>query len=105
MSNPPYVSEEEWPTLDVEVRREPRQALVAGVGSDGTPGLADVETVLTGAARWLAPGGCVVVELAPHQATAAAVLAGRAGLEDVRVVRDLSGRDRAVTAHQATASE
>lgn len=105
VSNPPYVSEEEWPTLDVEVRREPRQALVAGIGSDGTPGLADVETVLTGAPGWLAPGGWVVVELAPHQAPAAVVLAGRGGLEDVRVVRDLAGKDRAVTAHSAPASE
>ncbi|HUA93936.1 MAG TPA: peptide chain release factor N(5)-glutamine methyltransferase [Acidimicrobiales bacterium] len=104
VSNPPYVSEREWPTLDEEVRREPRQALVAGDGSDGTPGLADVEAVLSGAARWLVPGGAVVVELAPHQALAGAALARRAGLVGVGLARDLAGRERAVTARSAQAS-
>jgi release factor glutamine methyltransferase len=104
VSNPPYVSDKEWPTLDEEVRREPRQALVAGDGSDGTPGLSDVEAVLSGAEGWLVPGGAVVVELAPHQAQAAAALARRAGLVDVELTRDLAGRDRAVTARSAPAS-
>ncbi len=47
VSNPPYVSEAEWGGLDDVVRAEPREALVAGPASDGTPGLADVEAVLT----------------------------------------------------------
>ncbi len=101
VSNPPYVSGQEWPTLPEEVRREPRRALVAGDGSDGTPGLAGVEAVLTGAPGWLARGGSVVVELAPHQAPAAVALARRLGLAEVDVARDLAGRDRAVTARRA----
>jgi release factor glutamine methyltransferase len=105
VSNPPYVSDEEWPGLDQEVRREPRQALVAGDGSDGTPGLADVEAVLAGAPEWLVPGGWVVVELAPLQARAASALAARFGLGNVAVAQDLAGRDRAVTARSAPASE
>jgi release factor glutamine methyltransferase len=105
VSNPPYVSDKEWPTLDEEVRREPRQALVARDGSDGTPGLAGVEAVLSGAAAWLVPGGAVVVELAPHQAEAGAALARGAGLAGVGLARDLAGRDRAVTARSAPASE
>lgn len=96
VANPPYVAEAEWPDLDPEVRREPHQALVAGDGSDGTPGLADVEAVLRGAADWLARPGAVVVELAPHQARPGAVLAEAAGFTDVRIERDLAGRDRAV---------
>ena len=43
VSNPPYVAAAEWPDLAGEVRREPVAALVAGDGTDGTPGLADVE--------------------------------------------------------------
>lgn len=97
VSNPPYVSEGEWSALDEEVRREPRRALVSGPGGEGTPGLAGVEAVLTGAPRWLAPGGAVVVELAPHQAQAAVAVAVRAGLVGVGLVQDLAGRDRAVT--------
>lgn len=97
VSNPPYVSEAEWPGLDPEVRREPYGALVAGPGSDSTPGLAAAEVVLRGAPGWLVPGGAVVVEVAPHQATAAMAMARGAGLTEVGLVRDLAGRDRAVS--------
>jgi release factor glutamine methyltransferase len=98
VSNPPYVSETEWDGLPDEVRAEPRQALVAGTGSDGTPGLADVEAVLTEAAEWLARPGCAVVELAPHQAEPATRLARALGYDAVRVEPDLAGRPRALVA-------
>ncbi len=96
VSNPPYVAEGEWPDLETQVRREPRQALVAADGSDGTPGLADVEAVLRGAVAWLGRPGAVVVELAPHQAAVAAALARAVGFTEVRIEPDLAGRDRAV---------
>jgi release factor glutamine methyltransferase len=98
VSNPPYVSEAEWAALATEVRAEPRLALVAGAAGDGTPGLADVEAVLAEARAWLARPGAVVVELAPHQASAATALARELGYDDVRVDPDLSGRDRALVA-------
>jgi len=101
VSNPPYVSEEEWSVLAPEVRAEPRRALVAGPASDGTPGLGDVETVLEQAARWLGRPGTAVIELAPHQAAAAADLARRRGYDDVRVEPDLAGRPRALVARTA----
>lgn len=94
VSNPPYVAVHEWADLDPEVQAEPRSALVAGDGVNGTPGLADVEQVLTGAALWLARPGAVVIEIAPHQAPAADALAHRLGFSDVRVTADLAGRDR-----------
>jgi release factor glutamine methyltransferase len=100
ISNPPYVSAAEWEELDPQVRQEPLGALVAGSSSDGTAGLADVEAVLRGAPEWLVPGGVVVVELAPHQAAAAANLAERADFTEVRVVADLAGRDRTVVARR-----
>lgn len=101
VANPPYVAEDELPGLDPVVREwEPRAALVAGTGRTGIGGLADVEAVVTGAARWLAPGGALVVELAPHQAEAAAGVARRAGLTGVRTERDLAGRLRMVVAHR-----
>ncbi len=99
VSNPPYVSEDEWAALAPEVRREPRSALVAGPGSDGTPGLAEVEAVLTQSLGWLRPGGTVVVELAPGQADAAVDLARRAGFAVAGVERDLAGRHRALLAN------
>ena len=98
MSNPPYVTEEEWAGLDPEVRAEPRQALVAGPGSEGAPGLADVEAVVEEARRWLGRPGVVVVELAPAQAEAARGRARQLGYDEVRVEPDLAGRPRALVA-------
>lgn len=96
VSNPPYVSAGEWPGLDEAVRREPRRALVAADGTDGTPGFAAVEAVLRGAPRWLGERGVVVVEHAEHQAAPARRLARRLGFVDVRTAPDLAGRERAV---------
>jgi release factor glutamine methyltransferase len=100
VSNPPYVSEDEWCMLEPQVRREPYGALVAGSGTDGTPGFGAVEAVLAGARAWLAPGGAVVAEMAPHHAGPATELAARVGYRDVRVERDLAGRERAVVARR-----
>ena len=94
VSNPPYVSDDEWAGLAPDVRAEPRRALVAGPGSDGTPGLADVEAVLGESRAFLARPGAVVVELAPQQAGAAVGLARRLGYDEVRVEPDLAGRAR-----------
>jgi release factor glutamine methyltransferase len=100
VANPPYVSEREWGTLDEEVKAEPRQALVAGPASDGTPGLADVEAVLGEARAWLGRPGAVVVELAPHQAEAARQRAAQLGYEEVEVRPDLARRARALVARR-----
>ncbi len=101
VSNPPYVSEEEWSTLDPEVRcHEPRHSLVAGDDSSGRPGMAALVEVLAGATRWLARPGAIVVELAPAQAEAARSVALGAGLDEAEVRRDLSGRERFVVARK-----
>lgn len=94
VSNPPYVAaEEDLPAVVADW--EPMSALIAG-----PDGLEAVAAVLTGAARWLAPGGAVVVELAPHQAERAVATAAEAGLIGVSVRPDLAGRDRAVIARR-----
>ncbi len=94
VANPPYVAEAEWPGLPLEVRYEPRRALVAGPGSDGTPGLGDVEAVLRHAAHWLSRPGAVVIELAPHQADAGVAVARSLGYTHVGVEPDLAGLPR-----------
>ncbi len=101
VSNPPYVSEREWPGLDPEVRcHEPRHALVAGDDPSGRPGMAALVEVLAGAPRWLARPGAIVVELAPAQAEAARATALEAGLDEAEVRRDLSGQERFVVARK-----
>ena len=100
VSNPPYVTEEEWAGLTPEVRAEPRQALVAGPGREGDPGLADVERVLEESLPWLHRHGVVVVELAPHQAPAAERRALQLGYDQVRIESDLAQRPRALVARR-----
>jgi methylase of polypeptide subunit release factors len=62
--------------------------------------MSDIEAVLSGATRWLGPSGAVVVEMAPHQAGAAADAARRAGFAQVSVQRDLAGRLRMLVARR-----
>ena len=99
VSNPPYVSQEEYVDLEPVVREwEPLQALVAPRGRSGVAGMADIEDVIAGAVRWLRPGGALVVELAPSQAYAAIDAARRAGFTRVGTALDLAGRMRMLVA-------
>ncbi len=101
VSNPPYVSAEEFADLDPSVRVwEPVEALVAPRGGSGVAGMADVEAVVAGAARWLRPSGSLVVELAPSQAYGAIDAARRAGFARVGTARDLAGRLRMLVAER-----
>jgi release factor glutamine methyltransferase len=94
VSNPPYVSEAEYATLPAVVRdHEPHAALVPG--PRGTEAL---EELLDGAPRWLAPGGTVVLEMAPHQAAEFTDRARKIGYRQVEVRTDLAGRDRVLVA-------
>ena len=92
VSNPPYVGDDE--VLPDEVADwEPVCALRAG-----PTGLEQIEIVVGGAPTWLSRPGALVVELAPHQAIAAADLARVAGFDEVEVRPDLAGHDRALVA-------
>jgi release factor glutamine methyltransferase len=88
VSNPPYIGAEE--DLPPEVAEwEPGEALVAG-----PTGLEAIAEVVRGASGWLARPGALVVEVAPHQASAAAGWAREGGMTEVEVRRDLGGRTR-----------
>lgn len=88
VSNPPYVTEAEWATLQPEVRDwEPR---LATVGEDHT------DEIVEHARDALRPGGHLVLEVAEMRAQEAAELLERCGYEDVDVTSDLAGRDRIV---------
>lgn len=98
VSNPPYVSATEWEELDPVVRdHEPRGALVSG-----PTGLEDLATLVDEAPRWLVPGGVLVLELAPGQATAVLAAARHRGYAYAAVEADLAGRERALVARTGT---
>ena len=99
VANPPYVAPVEWELLDPVVRdHEPYGALVAGPGSDGTPGFAAVEAILFGAPAWLGRPAAAVLEIAPSQQAAAVRAAERCHSADARVLADPAGRPRALVA-------
>ncbi|HVW32746.1 MAG TPA: HemK/PrmC family methyltransferase, partial [Acidimicrobiia bacterium] len=96
VSNPPYVTDAEYAALPPEVRdHEPPTALVAG-----PTGRECLEHLVAGGTEWLAPGGALVLELAPDQAAPLRAAAEAAGYEAVRVEPDLAGRDRALVARR-----
>lgn len=92
VSNPPYVAEDD-DLPDVVRDWEPAAALVSG-----PTGLEAVEQVVRDAPSWLADGGAVVVEIAPHQAAEAVAIARAAGFGSADVRPDLAGRPRALVA-------
>jgi release factor glutamine methyltransferase len=95
VSNPPYIPLQAWESVAPEVRdHDPAAALWSG-----GDGLEMVRVVARRAAELLRPGGLVAVEHAEVQAQRAPAVFRSAG--DWRAVadhRDLTGRDRFVTA-------
>lgn len=87
VSNPPYVTREEYADLPLEVRADPVDALVGGP--------AVYRRLVSGATEWLSPGGWLVAEIGAEQGSDIAVLFSEA-LSDVTVLPDLAGRDRIV---------
>jgi release factor glutamine methyltransferase len=88
VSNPPYVLPDELGTLEPEVRDwEPRVALVG----DGA-----AEAIARAALEVLSASGALVLETAADDANRVAELLGGLRYADVRVTRDLTGRDRVV---------
>ena len=95
VSNPPYIPAGEIADLAPDVRDyDPRAAL------DGGPdGLAAYRAIAADAARLLAPGGWLAVEIGIGQADAVAALFARHGLQVADAPhRDLAGRPRVVMA-------
>jgi release factor glutamine methyltransferase len=95
VANLPYVAEQESAEVESSVRRhEPHLALFAG--PDGLTAIRRLVRLLPGAAR---PDADVGLEIAPAQSAAVLALARRAYPHHALAVRrDLTGRDRFVTA-------
>ncbi len=89
VSNPPYVKRGDLPTLQKEVRAEPKEAL-----DGGDDGLRLLERVINEALPRLKPGGLLALEHGDEQGDAVKELMTRAGCLDVRIEKDLARHDR-----------
>lgn len=86
--NPPYVPDEDLPTLMAEVRdHEPHMALVTGTGD----ALHFYRRLAVEAQPYLRPGGLLAVELGVGQAEAVAELMQAAGWQQVTALPDSQG--------------
>ncbi|MEY4704768.1 MAG: Release factor glutamine methyltransferase [Nitrospirota bacterium] len=93
VSNPPYIAETEWATLQPEVKLfEPRGALVAG-----PQGTELHERLLQESGRYLSPGGAVIMEIGAGQARAMRRIVDQIpGYRFLRLVYDEAGLERVV---------
>ena len=92
VSNPPYVAEDEWDSLPVDVRHEPESALVSG-----PTGLEVIERIAEESFWWVGVGGWVVCEIGDTQGAA---VDAAFGAFDREVRLDLADRDRILVARK-----
>lgn len=90
LSNPPYVTHEEWEELPPGVREyEPRLALAGG-----QDGLDAMRALLAASPSVLRPGGSLLIEIGALQGAAATTLVCSQPSATCAVHPDLAGRDR-----------
>lgn len=94
VSNPPYVTEEEYAHLSQYVKEEPYIALVAK-----DDGLYYYKKIAKEAKEHLRPGGALVFEIGSTQGVAVSDILKAEGYKDVTVKQDLNSNDRVVSCH------
>ncbi len=94
VSNPPYIRSKEIDGLQKEVTCQPRISL-----DGGEDGLDFYKKIAREAKEHLSDGGALVLEIGHNQASDVVALLD--GYKDIKVVRDLSGSDRCITAVKA----
>lgn len=98
ISNPPYLTEDEYALLDASVRgHEPKLALPSGVD-----GLTASRRLLAEGRAVVAEGGWIALELDCRRAGATAALAEGLGWREITVKDDLFGRARYLLARRGT---
>lgn len=91
-ANPPYLTDTEYRKMRDAGWPEPAGALAAG-----EDGLSTIRALAREAVTVLPHGGYLVLEIGREQGAAGRSVLEDAGFADVRIRRDLAGRDRIVT--------
>lgn len=103
ISNPPYIPCAELASLAPEVKREPKIAL-----NGGMDGLDLIKKIISHAQEFLQPvekfpaenfpGSVLILEAGPEQMQAITIILGKQGFGNIKVYRDLAGRERVISA-------
>ncbi len=96
ISNPPYVADEDWHTLEPELGHEPEVALRGGKG-----GLTFYEKISREAKQFFGPGGILVFEMGAGQAGEIKKFMLKQGYEAPRIFKDYLNIDRVIMARKA----
>jgi len=92
LSNPPYISDEEYKTLPPEVLADPKVALVSGA-----EGLDLIERLIAGAPDYLKPKARLMFEIGYNQAEKVARISEKdLRYKSISIMRDLNDIDRVV---------
>ncbi len=103
VSNPPYIAQSEWETLDASVRIwEDRQALIAAEN-----GLHILHTIISQAPSYIKANAAIIqhhipqllVEIGYQQGDMVTPFFKAAGFQKVHIEKDLAGLDRIVTGY------
>jgi release factor glutamine methyltransferase len=89
LSNPPYIAGRDPHLIQGDLRFEPPSAL-----TDYASGLSCLEIIISGANKYLKPGGLIAVEHGFDQSGAVLQMMRLAGLEDIQAHLDLAGHCR-----------
>ena len=94
VSNPPYISESEFKTLEREVREyEPRLSLLAG-----PDGLRIIKEIVDESPFMLKDGGWCLIEIGAGQSERVKGLLYKRGFRKISALRDLSNTERVIKA-------
>lgn len=89
LSNPPYLTEEEWPAYSVSLAAEPKSALVSG-----QDGLDDIRAIAANAKTRLQQGGYLLMEHGEAQGALVRKILLENCYQQIRTLLDLSGKER-----------
>jgi release factor glutamine methyltransferase len=98
VSNPPYIPDDEWAAVEPNVKDyEPHIAL-----RGGRDGMDFVRRLVAEGARYVRPGGLLLIELAESRAgEGLELIKGHPLLADARVLKDFLGKPRVIVARRA----
>ncbi len=89
LSNPPYLTEVEWPAYSVSLAAEPKTALVSG-----HDGLDDIRAIARAAMTRMQLGGYLLMEHGEAQGALVREILVNHGYQNIRTLLDLAGKER-----------
>ena len=95
VSNPPYISREDYINLKIEVKKEPKVALLSG-----KKGLAFYERIISISPKFLKNNGFLAVEVGYNQIKDIKKLFIKNKFKNIEIYKDLNGIDRVVIGYK-----